>query len=239
MKMEYSENVSSGTLFNFVLPEHNTIWYMWGRSFKELPNDMQQYYAKYKAKDGVSLADRGRNISAVVKSYTMLPIMVMDDILKGKSSEGIDFGEAYYTRLFIGLYMFAVSWENMNGTTPTSFINTVTPATRNADDRNNGREFQINISTYTRDREKYNVKIYTKNKSKVIFVSFHGRHNFAVKVNFKTYADLLNSKTRMSIQMSVVNLLQEIGQRTGKEKVGSLSEVWNFQGVEARVTVQQ
>lgn len=238
MKMEYSEDLSKGTIFNFVLPERNTIWYVWNRSFNDLPEDMRSYYEKYKSKKGTLLADKGRKITAIVKAYTMLPIMVMDDILSGKSNEGIDFGNAYYTRLFIGLYMFALSWENINGTTPTSFINTVTPAIKYADDVNNGRQFQINISTYTTKGEKYNVKIHTRNKNKVIYANFHGRYNFCVKLNFKSYIDLLKDKTRMDIQTAVLSLLQEVEQRSAKERLGTVSKVWNYQGVDLRVTVQ-
>lgn len=238
MKMEYSEDLSKGTIFNFVLPERNTIWYIWNRSFNDLPEDMRNYYEKYRNKNGTLLADKGRKITTIVKAYTMLPIMVMDDILSGKSNEGIDFGDAYYTRLFIGLYMFALSWENINGTTPTSFINTVTPAIKYANDKNSGRQFQINISTYTIKGEKYNVKIHTRNKSKVIYLSFQGRYNFSVKLNFKSYADLLNAKTRMDIQTAVLNLLQEVGQRSANERLCTMSKVWHYQGVDLRVTVQ-
>lgn len=238
MKMEYSEDLSKGTIFNFVLPERNTIWYVWNRSFDELPEDMRSHYEQYKSKKGTLLADKGRKITAIVKAYTMLPIMVMDDILSGKSSEGIDFGNAYYTRLFLGLYLFALSWENINGTTPTSFINTVTPAIKYADDVNNGRQFQINVSTYTTNGEKYNVKIYTRNKNKVIYANFHGRYNFQVKLNFKSYIDLLNDKTRRDIQAAVLSLLQEVGQRSATERLGTVSKVWHYQGVDLRVTIQ-
>ena len=238
MKMEYSEDLSKGTIFNFVLPERNTIWYVWNRSFNDLPEDMRSYYEKYRSKKGTLLADKGRKITAIVKAYTMLPIMVMDDILSGKSNEGIDFGNAYYTRLFIGLYMFALSWEHINGTTPTSFINTVTPAIKYADGVNNGRQFVINVSTYTVNGEKYNVKISTANKNKVIFATFKGRFNFQVRLTYTSYKDLLNDKTRMDIQTAVVNFLKEVSQRSVKEKLGTVSKVEIYPGVELRVIVQ-